>query len=62
CLLKDGQEQAKKQSRLIARAPLHLFWEFLNVTIVIAGVALLLLMTYQSPEQPTKIEIVHPST
>jgi hypothetical protein len=57
--IKD-EEEARKRSSLIAKMPLHKFWEGLNLVVAVAGVALLVLMASQQPEQPTKIEIVQP--
>ena len=56
-----NENEARKQSSFMAKRSLHRFWEFLNLVVMFAGVALLLLMIYQKPEQPTKIEIVQPN-
>jgi hypothetical protein len=54
----NPQEASRKASSRIAKYPLHIFWEYLNLVAVLAGVVLLFLTIYHPPELPTKIDIV----
>jgi hypothetical protein len=56
-LMSLPERVSENQSSLIAKIPLHYFWESLNGFVALTGLALLILMRFQSPEPPTKIDI-----